>query len=81
MRNADHQRGRAYAASRRRINFSRLTLQRLVWADLTWYTALISLTGGVNSFFFFFYLFAIIVASSRVGYQFGLLITTVSAPL
>ena len=47
-------------------------LQRLVWADLAWYTVLIALTDGVNSFFFFFYLFAIIVASSRVGYLSGL---------
>jgi hypothetical protein len=50
-----------------------------VWADLAWYTILISLTDGVNSPFFFFYLFAIIVASSRVGYQFGLFVTAVSA--
>ena len=70
-----------YAASRRRINFSLPVLQRLVWADLAWYTILVSLTDGVNSLFFFFYLFAIIVASSRVGYSFGLTVTSVSAAL
>src|SRR5688572_2924569 len=70
-----------YAASRRRINFSSEVLQRLVWADLAWYTILVSLTDGVNSLFFFFYLFAIIAASSRVGYQFGLMVTSVSAAL
>jgi signal transduction histidine kinase len=70
-----------YASSRGRINFPRPVLQRLVWADLAWYTVLISLTDGVNSFFFLFYLFAIIVAASRVGYAFGLMVTAVSAAL
>jgi signal transduction histidine kinase len=70
-----------YATSRRRINFPGSVLQRLVWADLAWYTILISMTDGVNSLFFFFYFFAIIVASSRVGYQFGLMVTAVSAAL
>jgi signal transduction histidine kinase len=70
-----------YAVSRRRINFSRPVLQRLVWVDLAWYTVLIALTDGANSFFFFFYLFTIIVASSRAGYPFGLLVTVASAAL
>ena len=70
-----------YTASQRRINFPAEVLQRLVWADLAWYTILVAMTDGVNSIFFFFYLFAIIVASSRVGYQFGLMVTAVSAAL
>ena len=70
-----------YAVSRRRINFSPSVVQRLVWADLAWYTVLIALTDGANSFFFFFYLFTIIVASSRGGYTFGLLVTAASAAL
>jgi signal transduction histidine kinase len=70
-----------YNASRRRINFPSVTIERLTWADLAWYTILVALTDGVNSPFFFFYLFAIVVASSRVGYQFGLMVTSVSAAL
>ena len=70
-----------YAASQRRINFSHSVLQLLVWADLAWFTILIALTGGPNSVFFFFYLFTIIVASSRGGYTFGLMVTATSAAL
>ena len=70
-----------YAVSRRRINFSPPVVQRLVWADMAWYTVLIALTDGANSFFFFFYLFTIIVASSRGGYGFGLLVTATAAAL
>ena len=70
-----------YTASERHVNFSRIVLQRLVWADLAWCTVLVSLTDGVSSIFYFFYLFAIIVAASRVGYPFGLMVTAVSAGL
>jgi len=70
-----------YNASRRRVNFSTTLVQGMVWADLAWYTILVSLTDGVNSPFFFFYLFAIIVASSRVGHPSGLVVTSVSAVL
>jgi signal transduction histidine kinase len=70
-----------YNASRSRINFPSHLVLRLVWADLAWYTILVALTDGVNSPFFFFYLFAIIVASSRLGYLSGLMVTSVSAAL
>ena len=70
-----------YAASRRLVNFSRPVLHRLVWVDLVWYTLLTALSNGTNSLFFFFYLFAILVASSRAGARFGLLVTAASAIL
>jgi len=70
-----------YAMSRHRINFSRTVLQSLIWIDLAWYTLLVALTDGANSSFFFFYLFTIIVASSRGGYAFGLLVTGASGAI
>lgn len=70
-----------YAASRRRINFSDAVAHRLVWADLAWYAVLTALSNGTESLFFFFYLFAIIVASSKGGIPFGLVVTVVSAAL
>lgn len=68
-----------YLMSRRRGNFSGPVLQGLVWADVAWYTLLTSLSHGTNSLYFFYYLFAIVVASSRVGFRFAALVTAVSA--
>jgi signal transduction histidine kinase len=70
-----------FAASRSRMELSRKTLYILTFVDLSWYTLLTSLSNNTNNLFFFFYLFAIIVASSRVGAQFGLLVTVLSALL
>jgi signal transduction histidine kinase len=70
-----------YAASRRRINFSRNVLYALIFVDLAWYTVLTSLGNGANSLFFFFYLFPIIVASSRRGAPAGLAVTAAAAVL
>jgi signal transduction histidine kinase len=69
-----------YLSLRRRTNFSHTTLRILVAVDLAWYTLLTSLSSGTNGLFFF-YLFAVIVASSRGGLEFGLLVTVVSACL
>src|SRR5262249_24796775 len=53
-------------------------LYAVVFADLACYSALIGLSSGTNSLLFFFYLFAIIVASSRGGSRFGLVVTALS---
>jgi signal transduction histidine kinase len=69
-----------YLSARKRINFSQTTLRVLVGADLAWYTLLTSLSSGTNGLFFL-YLFAVIVASSRGGPLFGVVVTIVSAAL
>lgn len=51
------------------------------WADLGWYTLLVSLSSGTNSIFFFGFIFAILVASFRGGYVEGLRVTIASAAL
>jgi hypothetical protein len=43
-------------------------LTRQHWIDIVWYTLLISVSGGTQSFFFLFYFFAIIVASFQGGF-------------
>jgi len=51
------------------------------WADLGWYTVIISLSSGTNSIFFFFYLFSILVASFTWGFRSGLAVSIVSTLL
>jgi len=68
-----------YLLTRRYINFSPGVMRTLVFVDLAWYTVLISL--NVGSGLYFFYLFAVIVASSRGGAQFGFLVAIISAVL
>jgi signal transduction histidine kinase len=70
-----------YLIARRHINFSQRTLRILVWSDIAIYTVLIALSTGTNSLFSFFYLFAIIVAASRGGMNFGLTTTVASTLL
>lgn len=50
-------------------------LQWLHWIDLTWYVALNSLNGDVDSPFFSFFFFAILVASFRYGFKEGMRVT------
>ena len=50
-------------------------LEWLHWIDLTWYLALNSLNGGVDSPFFSFFFFAILVASFRFGFAEGMRVT------
>jgi signal transduction histidine kinase len=70
-----------FAVSRREVNFRPSVLRGIVWTDLVWATLLISLSSGSSSLFFFFYLFAVIVASSRAGFRFGLWVALVSSVL
>ena len=70
-----------YMLSRRSRNFSWRTMQYVIWVDVLWYSALITLGTGTNSVFFFFYLFAIIAGSSRGGTRLGLTITAVCTGL
>ena len=70
-----------FAVSRREVNFRPSVLRGIVWTDLGWATLLISLSSGSSSLFFFFYLFAVIVASSRAGFRFGLWVALVSSVL
>jgi signal transduction histidine kinase len=51
------------------------------WADVGWYTVLISLSSGTNSIFFFFYLFSILVASFTWGFRSGAAVSIVSTLL
>ena len=56
-------------------------LKWLHWIDLTWYLALSSLNGGVDSPFFSFFFFAILVASFRFGFAEGMRVTIASVLL
>jgi signal transduction histidine kinase len=51
------------------------------WADVGWYTLLISLSNGTSSIFFFGFFFAILVAAFRRGFAEGLRVTIASALL
>ena len=64
-----------YFCVRRRTNFSWRVMQGVIWLDVVWYSALITLGTSTNAVFFFFYLFAIIAGSSRAGTKFGLTLT------
>jgi signal transduction histidine kinase len=67
-----------YLFARSHTNFSRRAMQCVIWTDVIWYSALITLGTGTNAVFFFFYLFAIIAGSSRGGTRLGLMLTVVS---
>jgi signal transduction histidine kinase len=66
-----------YIFARERTNFSRRLMHCVIWTDVLWYSALITLGTGTNAVFFFFYLFAIIAGSSRGGTTLGLTLTAV----
>jgi len=68
-----------YLFARHHTNFRWTTMQYVVWADVVWYSALMTLGTGTNAVFFFFFLFAIIAGSSRGGTQLGFTLTAVSA--
>jgi len=68
-----------YLLARHQTNFSWKTMQYVIWADVLWYSALMTLGTGTNAVFFFFFLFAIIAGSSRGGTQLGFTLTAVSA--
>lgn len=68
-----------YVLARHRTNFRWTTMQYVTWADVVWYSALMTLGNGTNAVFFFFFLFAIIAGSSRGGTQLGFRLTAVSA--
>jgi signal transduction histidine kinase len=53
----------------------------VIWVDVLWYSALITLGTKTNSVFFFFFLFAIIAGSSRGGTMLGLTLTAVCTGL
>jgi len=67
-----------YLFARRHTNFGWKTMQYVIWADVLWYSGLMTLGTGTNAVFFFFFLFAIIAGSSRGGTQLGFTITAVS---
>jgi hypothetical protein len=54
-------------------------MHHVIWTDVLWYSALMTLSNGTNAVFFFFFLFAIIAGSSRGGTQLGFTLTAVSA--
>src|SRR5689334_21386373 len=54
-----------YIAAIRSTNFSAKVLTLLIWVDIAWATAMISMSSGTASVFYFFYMFEIIVACSR----------------
>ena len=56
-------------------------LKWLHWIDLTWYLALNSLNGGIDSPVFSFFFFAILVASFRYGFTEGMRVTVASVLL
>src|SRR6188768_2185245 len=66
-----------YLLARHQTNFSWKTMQYVIWADVLWYSALMTLGTGTNAVFFFFFLFAIIAGSSRGGTRLGLMLTVV----
>src|SRR5262245_46522948 len=68
-----------YLPARHYTNFRWTTMQYVIWADVLWYSALMTLGTGTNAVFFFFFLFAIIAGSSRGGTQLGFTLTAVSA--
>jgi len=68
-----------YLLARHQTNFSWKTMQYVIWADVLWYSALMTLGTGTNAVFFFFFLFAIIAGSSRGGTHLGFTLTAVSA--
>jgi signal transduction histidine kinase len=68
-----------YLLARHHTNFRWTTMQYVIWADVLWYSALMTLGTGTNAVFFFFFLFAIIAGSSRGGTQLGFTLTAVSA--
>jgi len=70
-----------YFAAIRRTNFSPAVLVCLIWIDIAWVTAMISMSSGTSSVFYFFYMFEIIVACSRGGRKLGLAVTIASALL
>src|SRR5262245_52792712 len=68
-----------YLIARHHTNFRWTTMQYVIWADVVWYSALMTLGTGTNAVFFFFFLFAIIAGSCRGGTQLGFTLTAVSA--
>src|SRR5262252_3877420 len=46
-----------YIAAIQRTNFSAKVLTCLIWVDIAWATAMISMSSGTASVFYFFYMF------------------------
>jgi signal transduction histidine kinase len=70
-----------YIAAIQRTNFSSRILTCLIWVDIAWATAMISMSSGTASVFYFFYMFEIIVACSRGSRKLGMAVTIVSSIL
>ena len=70
-----------YFLTARRIRHKRAIPTFWHRADVIWYTLLVALSGGTHSIFFFGFFFAILVASSELGFIPGLVTTAVSAVL
>src|SRR5688572_17097783 len=70
-----------YLVARQHTNFTWQTMQYVTWADVVWYSALMTLGTGTNAVFFFFFLFAIIAGSSRGGTRLGVTLTAVCGVL
>jgi signal transduction histidine kinase len=70
-----------YLIARRQTNFRWQTMQYVTWADVVWYSGLMTLGTGTNAAFFFFFLFAIIAGSSRGGTTLGFTLTGVCAAI
>ena len=68
-----------YLFARHHTNFRWETMQYVIWADVVWYSALMTLGTGTNAVFFFFFLFAIIAGSSRGGTKLGFTLTAACA--
>jgi hypothetical protein len=68
-----------YALARRRSPLMPSVRTVSHWADVGWYTLLITLSNGTHSVFFFGFYFAILVASFRWGFASGMRVTLVSA--
>src|SRR5262245_25398449 len=67
--------------ARRKANFGWQTMQYVIWADVVWYSGLMTLGTGTNAVFFFFFLFAIIAGSSRGGTTLGFTLTAICAAI
>lgn len=64
-----------------------LSRHRFAWTvlphriDVLWFSIIVALTGGVDSFFFLFFFFSILTSSFRWGYEEGAKVTIASALL
>jgi signal transduction histidine kinase len=76
----------AYSAAFYLLTARRLKKKKTIptwshWADISWYSLLLALSGGSQSIFFFGFFFAILVASFEWGFTSGLITTVVASLL